>query len=380
MQTAGWVLFGLIAVWVVPPVIAFVVRRLSRPEGVVPQTSARVTVVVAARNEADAIENTLRSLLDSQHPELTVVAVDDRSTDETGAIIRRVAEEDPRLQVVSVSAIPDGWLGKTHALWRGSQHAESDYLLFTDGDVVFDPLAISVAVDYAERHRLDHLCLLPQMIPGRLLENAAVCFFGLAYAIGMQVHLVRTGWPLAYTGVGAFSLVRTAVYRRAGGHAAIPLDVLDDVKLGKLMHRAGGRCDFLRAPELLAIRWHHSLGAVIRGLEKNAFASLNYSVPFVLLCTVVFFATMIAPYFLAALLPWPQSAGFLATVILWHVAYGGVCLLGDGGWKLIPLFPVGATLMSFAWWRSTWITLRQGGVRWRDSFYPLQQLRDGLYR
>ncbi|MCP4172372.1 MAG: glycosyltransferase [Fuerstiella sp.] len=378
----GWILFSGIAVWVVPPVLWFVCRRLQpvltnhTPSGEWPA----VSVIVPARNEAAAIERALRSLLKSDYPGIQLLAVNDRSTDDTGAIMNRVASDDSRCQVIDVEVLPDGWLGKNHAMHLAAGIAKGEYLLFTDGDVIHEPAALRSAVTYLKRKRLSHLCLLPRMIPGGFFENCIVAFFGLAFAIGQQVHLIRTRWPFAYVGVGAFNLIDAEFYRSFGGHTAIAMDVIDDAKLGKLVKQHGGTQDFIGAPGLLSIRWYDSLWEVITGLEKNGFAALNYSLTSVMLCTVVFFATMMLPYIPPLLLPLSETGGFLATVLLWHVMYGVAAVSFGGSVFLVPFFPVAASLMSFAFWRSAWVTLRQDGVRWRNSFYSLDELRKGLYR
>ena len=375
----GWILFVGIAFWVVPPVLWFVLRQL-RPV-LTSDTDIsrwpRVSVIVPARNEAAAVEQSLRSLLKLDYPDVQLLAVNDRSTDDTGAIMNRVAGDDPRCQVIHIEVLPDGWLGKNHAMHVAAGMATGEYLLFTDGDVIHEPAALRSAVTYLKRKRLRHLCLLPRMIPGGFFENCIVAFFGFAFAIGQQVHLIRTRWPFAYVGVGAFD---AEFYRSFGGHTAIAMDVIDDAKLGKLVKQHGGTQDFIGAPDLLSIRWYDSLWGVVTGLEKNGFAALNYSLTSVMLCTVVFFVTMMLPYFPPLFLPLSETGGFLATVLLWHVMYGIAAVCFGGSIFLVPFFPVAAWLMSFAFWRSAWVTLRQDGVRWRNSFYSLDELRKGLYR
>jgi glycosyltransferase involved in cell wall biosynthesis len=382
MFWCGWVLFAGIALWVVPPVLWFVLRQLrpvivSNPEN---GDWPSVSVIVPAQNEQAAIEQSLRSLLTSDYPNVQLLAVNDRSTDDTGTIMDRIAADDTDCHVTHVDFLPDGWLGKNHAMHVAAATATGDYLLFTDGDVIHDPAALRSAMTYLRRRQLRHLSLLPRMIPGGFFENCIVAFFGFAFAIGQQVHLTRTRWPFAYVGVGAFNLIEAEFYRSFGGHSAIAMDVLDDVKLGKMVKQHGGTQDFIRAPDLLSIRWYDSLWGVITGLEKNGFAALNYSLTSVILCTVVFFAAMLLPYFPPLFLPLSEAGGFLATVLLWHVMYGFVACCVGGSVFLVPFFPVAAWLMSFAFWRSAWVTLRQGGVRWRNSFYSLDELRKGLYR
>lgn len=386
----GWIVFAFVAIWTIPAVIALAVKQLlpyqtglaadadvsdATPD--VPRPS--VSIIVPARNEAAQIRNGLTTLLQSTGVEIEIIAVDDRSTDATGRIMDEVAATDPRLKVIHVTELPDGWLGKNHAMHVASEQATRDLLLFTDGDIIYEPSAIEIAVRHFVRHKLQHLCLLPKMIPGHVFENAVVTFFGLAFAVGMQLHLIRTRWPLSYAGVGAFNLVDAAFYRSLGGHKPIAMDILDDVKLGKMIKKNGGRIDFQLAPKLLSVRWQQSLWGVVTGLEKNGFASLNYSIPQILFVTLVFFLTMVFPYLSPFVLTLQDASGFIATIVLWHFLFACIVSRIPGGLLFAPMFPVGAFVMAFAYWRSAIITLRQGGVRWRDSFYPLAQLRKGLY-
>ena len=386
----GWVVFTFVAVWTIPAVIALTLKQLlpyqtglaADPDvaGLAPSVPwPSISIIVPARNEEAQIRNGLTTLLQSTGVEFEIIAVDDRSTDSTGRIMDEVAATDARLKVIHVTQLPDGWLGKNHAMHVASEHATGDLLLFTDGDIIYEPSAIGIAVRHFVCHKLQHLCLLPKMIPGSVFENAVVTFFGLAFAVGMQLHLIRTRWPLSYAGVGAFNLVDAKFYRSLGGHQPIAIDILDDVKLGKLIKKNGGRIDFQLASELLSVRWQQSLWGVVTGLEKNGFASLNYSIRQLVFVTFVFFLAMVFPYISPFVLTLHNASGFLATAALWHLLFAFIVSRIPGGWKFALMFPVGAFVMAFAYWRSAIITLRQGGVRWRDSFYPLAQLRKGLY-
>ena len=123
-----------------------------------------VSVIVAARNEAVSLAPALGSILASDYPRLEVVAVDDRSSDGTGAILDALAQRDPRLRVLRLTELPSGWLGKNRALQRGAEVAGGDWLLFTDADVRFAPAAIRSAVCFAERAGMDHVTALPAMV------------------------------------------------------------------------------------------------------------------------------------------------------------------------------------------------------------------------
>lgn len=393
LMISGWIFLAFSAVAAIPAVAALRIKRLPAstaaaslpPEWLTDSARPLVSVIVPARNEEQQIGQALRSLLASETVPLEIIAVNDRSEDSTGRIMDQVALEDGRLRVVHITELPAGWLGKNHAMHCASQAARGRFLLFTDGDIHYQPGAISAAIAWMQRHQLKHFCMLPKMIPGSLLENVLTNFFGMCFAMGMQLHLLRTRFPLSYAGVGAFNMVEAEFYRRAGGHEPIRMDVLDDVKLGKLMKRSGGRSDFILADDWLSVRWQPSLWGVVTGLEKNAFASLNYSLLQISLVTVLFLFLFTLPSVLPSLVlggvvGLPQAAGFLALAVLWHVLFAWLVWPLPGALLMVPLFFCGPWLMAFAYWRSAVITLRQGGVRWRNSFYPLHQLRAALYR
>ena len=389
----GWLIFVGVAIAALPAVAALRLKRLTAPEQTPPlprewfsdTSKPVVSVIVPARNESPQIGTALRSLLAAESIPLEIIAVNDRSEDDTGRIMDDVAREDSRVRVVHISQLPEGWLGKNHAMHMAAQSASGRFLLFTDGDIHYQPGAISAALAWVEKHKLQHFCMLPKMIPGSLLENVLTNFFGMCFAMGMQLHLLRTRFPLSYAGVGAFNLVNAEFYFRAGGHLPIRMDVLDDVKLGKLMKRSGGRSDFILADQWLSVRWQPSLWGVVVGLEKNAFASLNYSLPQILFVTVLFTLLFVLPVAipilaLCGLFSAAQAAGFLATAVFWHLLFAWLIWPLPGSLLMTPCFLCGPFLMAFAYWRSAIITLRQGGVRWRNSFYPLRQLREALYR
>ena len=377
---SGWLLFGGIFLWTVPAVLWFVARRLNPTKQGTSRTLPSVSIIVPACNEADAIEQSLRSLLKLQYSDFEIIAVNDRSTDATGEIMDCVAATDARCRIIHISELPSGWLGKNHAMHTAAQHATGKLLLFTDGDVIHEPDSLNAAVCYLVDRQLQHVCLLPRMIPGSYIENSMVAFFGFAFAIGQQVHLTRTKWPFAYAGVGAFSLIDAEFYRSVGGHKPLAMDVIDDVKLGKLVKQNGGRQDVLAAPNLLSIRWYNSLWEVIKGLEKNGFAALGYSLTALIATSVLFFSTMVFPYVAVAVFEWPTCSGFAAAIALWHTMYTIVAVSFGGSLLLAPMFPIASWLMSFAFWRSSWVTLRQGGVKWRNGFYSLKELKAGLYK
>jgi glycosyl transferase family 21 len=178
-------------------------------------------------------------------------------------------------------------------------------------------------------------------------------------------------------GIGAFNLVRREAYRRAGGHGAIRYELLDDMALGKILKESGARQVFAKHDELAAVRWHPGVRGLVRGVEKNAFPAARYS--------ILLGAT--APW-LVLWVGWAPAIGLvlpgLVPRFLALAAWGGVLICYREVARSVrirlwqaALMPVGITVFVYAFFRSMVITLRQGGVRWRGTFYPLGALRRG---
>jgi len=160
-------------------------RDVAPPEGF---AGPRVSVIIPARDEARKIAEALQSVLEQDYVDLEIIAVDDRSTDGTGVILDRMAQAHPGLKVIHLTELPQGWLGKNHALYLGTQHASGGLLLFTDADVVMAPSTISQAVSYMMGQHLDHLAVVPEIrMPGILLQ---VFIMGFAIFFGMYLDNV----------------------------------------------------------------------------------------------------------------------------------------------------------------------------------------------
>jgi cellulose synthase/poly-beta-1,6-N-acetylglucosamine synthase-like glycosyltransferase len=340
-----------------------------------PSAPLRVSIVVAARDEARNIREALRSHLSLRYPDYELIVVDDRSTDGTGAILDGMAGIEPRMRVLHVGGLPPGWLGKNHALAAGAGIATGDLLLFTDADVVMEPTALSRAVNALDSGSLDHLALSPSMPMKTLFLRMFGAAFLVFFSMFVRPWKARDPKSGCHVGIGAFNLVRADAYRAAGGHEAIRMRPDDDLKLGKILKRAGFRQDMAYAPDFLAVEWYASVGEVVRGLEKNLFAGCDYRLA-VALSGAVFhlFASV-----------WPYAALF-ATGGATRALYGGVvlvltvlsadCASFHGAKRRYAAgFPFCTALFVWIILRTTFLNLAQGGIRWRGTFYRLEELR-----
>lgn len=372
-----WAVATLAAVGLVTAQLAIYSRQLAPLTGEPPLEGTalpRVSIVIAGRNEERDIERGIDSLLALDYPALELIAVDDRSTDRTGEILDHRAAADPRLKVVHVTELPPHWLGKNHAMHLGAAQATGDYLLFTDADCVFDPSAVRRGVGYLERTGFDHLCLLPECrMPSWLLE-AFVTTFSIFFTIYLRPWEAKDPQSSAFCGVGAFNLIRRATYQAIGGHEPIRMRPDDDIMLGKLLKKHGFRQDVMLGRGSVWVPWYATVDELIVGLEKNAFAGVDYSLAMVFGGTTAMFLLNVWP-FVGACLPlgWAQLLYALAAGLL-LVNFVATAVNGGTRWWLAPLFPVAVMLFIYIQFRATFLTYWNGGIRWRDTLYPLDEL------
>jgi len=350
--------------------------------GPMPQTWPTVSVIVPCRNEATGVETAISSLLAQDYPNLEIIAVNDRSDDQTGALLNALAERDSRLTVLHIETLPEGWLGKTHALHQGARRASGAWLLFTDGDVVFESDALKRSVAFATAHGLGHFVALPKFVADSFLERAFLATFALTLGAKLDPSKLCVAKSWAYVGVGAFGLVRREAYDRIGGHERLAYEVADDLKLGLLLRRSGVAQGCLDADGLVSVRWQNGLLASLRGLEKNAFAGCEWHGAVAALAVLLVLASTLVPYLplLVPLASWTYPLA-IAAAALPLVAVGLSARRLSGGTGLEGLAaPFGALALAgvIAW--STLLTLARGGVLWRGTFYPLDPLRKRCVR
>lgn len=340
-----------------------------------------VAIVFAGRNEQAGVEAATRSQLAQDYPALTLIAVDDRSTDQTGAILDAIAREDPRLDVVHVHDLPAGWLGKNHALQRASERVTAPWILFTDADVSLTPTTLRRAVSFAERERLDHLAVTPDAITETTGERLFMAFFQLLFAFHSPPWKVRDRRSKASIGIGAFNLVRAEAFRAIGGLQRLSLSVEEDLRMGEALKFAGYRQALALGRQFVSVRWHTGgVWGIIRGIEKNFFAALKFRLSGAVAGTGAVLLLGLTPHAGLLVGPWWSRAicalgiASVASIFAQARRQSGVA------WWHALAMPIASAACSVALLRSTWLTLWRGGVIWREHFYPLAELRTHVRR
>ncbi len=350
------------------------IRKLSKTEKF-SRPLPRVSIVVPARNEADHIDQCLSALQNQDYPNLEILLVNDRSTDRTGEVMKKYAEITKDWKYIEIKSLPDGWLGKNHALEQGGQQATGEYIIFTDGDVVYQPNTITKTMQSVITHNLDHLVLSANLKAKDPLLIAMQALFTTGMVSLLKLHQLGKS-PNRYIGAGVYNLVKTSLYRSIGGHQSIRLEVIDDLMLGKIMVQAGGKPGFMDGRDLISVEWYSNWKQMILGLEKNGFASVRYSLPRLLAFMSVTYGIYLFPYFGIFLFYSPLNYIFAASLLISHAVMAEVSRrTGHAIWVTF-LLPIAAVLIGFAFLRSALIAIRKGSITWRETSYSLKTLKE----
>lgn len=335
-----------------------------------------VAVVVPARDEAATLGEAVRSRLRSDYPALDVVIVDDRSTDETGAIADELAE-DPRVRAVHLDELPAGWLGKVHALDAGVAATDSEWLLFSDADVHVEPGTLRRAIHHAEEVGLDLLAVMPRVVPAGLGPAALHAVFLTFLHVAADARRAEDPDSPFAPAIGAFSLVRRSALERTEGFEALRLCVDDDLQLGLMLKAAGARCSVRLGPRSVSVDLYPTVWAAVVGAEKNAWGiASNFSLLRGLAVCVGLPLFELSPWLLLALAPAGPWSWFAAAsgVALVASSAGAMILGGRRPWAVL-LHPIGVAILTFAMLRGTLKGWREGGLAWRGTFYTTETFR-----
>ncbi|HTC92338.1 MAG TPA: glycosyltransferase [Terriglobales bacterium] len=378
--TAGCILGGI---WLLRLVeTAFGMRQvddISQPQWDLKTPQPKVSIIVPALNEEANIEAGLVSLLQLDYADYEIIAVNDRSTDRTGKIMDSIASaSNGKLHVIHIAELPPGWLGKPHAMWKAAQEASGDWLLFTDADVIYRPDALRRAVAYAEALLTDHLTLIPDMEMRNPGERMMLALFSTFFILQYRPWKVADPASREYMGGGVFNMIRRSVYERIGTFKALRMEVIEDMKLGKLVKQNGffQRCAF--SPGLLRIHWVTGALGFVRNVTKNFFAFSQFQWWRALLSVAGLIFVLLLPYVGAVFAPGWSKLGFVLALGSIFCFYLGMSFRAPISPLYVLTHPIGAVLLIYAMLRSACVTLWNGGVTWRGTKYPLEELRKGL--
>ncbi len=354
------------------------IRKMTRLRDISPlaeERQPRVSIIVPACNEEKNIERAILSQLKQRYANLEVIAIDDRSTDSTGAILEALQKEHDNLKVHHIYDLPGDWMGKAHAMQRGAELAEGEYLLFTDADILMEESTLARAAHYMSIKKLDHMALVFKNISPGWLLNSLILESGANLLQLFRPWRAKKAAASNFIGVGAFNLVRKETYFAVDGHERIRMHPIDDIMLGKIIKRNGYHQDCLLGADLVAVPWYESVKDMIDGLMKNVLAIINYR--FLLLIPLLFGMVFLNILPLWGALFSEGYARLIWTVIVFTkltAFYYGTRLFGIASWcalgtLITPYISVYIVL------RAAWLNFSEHGIHWRGTYYSIEKLR-----
>jgi len=354
-------------------------RNLSlyrRPGQTARHSSLPISVLIPARNEALNIAGVLTSVLANTNVQFEVVVANDHSEDDTAAIVRSFAEQDPRVRLISNPPLPEGWNGKQHACHCLARAATNSILCFIDADVRLAPNALATLSGLMLQCEAALISGIPRQITKSWLEKLQIPLIHFILLGYLPIDRMRASTDPAYAaGCGQLFVARKDSYERCGGHAAIRSTMHDGIKLPAAFRKAGFKTDLFDATEVASVRMYAGAREVWAGLSKNATEGMA-TAKLLPLFTTFLFAGHVLPF---VLLPIALASHQLAASLIASAAVALSLLprvLGilrfDQPVSSAVLHPVGVALLLVIQWVALCRKWMGKAPSWRGRSYPQQ--------
>jgi len=339
-----------------------------------------VSIVVPAKDEVGNLERTVRSILDSNYSTFELFLVNDRSKDGTLALMRQFADQDQRIRIVSIDKLPDGWTGKTHALYEACRQVSGNILLFTDADVVWRKDTLDRTLGYMLSRDLDMLSLLPGFISRGFIENVVNPHLSLGFMYCHPIMEVNDPAKKSAVSSGAFIMIWKNIYDEVGSWKRFRNEITEDVALSKAVKSAGFNLKVLRARSLVLTEAFGSISGVCSfwkrtmygGLEKNIRLLMRLCFNYLVLSALsILWAMNCIKCFTGIpsecdIILLVLSSAALASVLIPF----GLFLADEGQSRLYSLAaPVGFFISAWVVLSCLWAVLSGRGIAWRSQIY-----------
>jgi chlorobactene glucosyltransferase len=350
------------------------------------QKGPLVSIIVPARNEECNIRRCVESLLEQDYAHFEVIVVDDGSTDNTTCILDNITASHPyaeRLWILQLRDLPNGWAGKPHAIHRGVQEADGEWLLFTDADTWHAPNALRSALTQAIAEQADLFTIVStQELPtfwDKVLMPMAFMGISMLYP-PRQVNDPGSAVAVAN---GQYMLIQRKVYEMVGGYARPELraTLLDDRDLAHVVKENGFKLHFVDGQGLLRVHMYRSFADIWRGWRKNAYLGNRGGVPLLLVQLIGLPMITIVPFLLPLLVRLTRtkrgkeiSTGEANMAMALEVTSVLAYRLWLNRQMAVPWYyafmqPLAGAIFDGILGQSAWRVLTRKGVDWRGRQY-----------
>jgi len=346
-----------------------------------------VCVVIPCRDESRRIVECLASVRSQDWPALDILVVDDRSDDDTGAIVERIAAQDSRVRLLRNDTLPAGWLGKSHALWQGTRTVTSDWILFLDADCTLEPCAVRVAMNEALRRDVDLLTLWPSNRAEGFWEHLLIPLCAGVVALWYGSGRVNVADDKLAFANGQFLLVRREAYERVGGHRSVRRAVIEDIPFAEHAKQRGVRCLVASGRDLFSVRMYSSYGAIRDGWARIYVGALRSGLKIAVSAAWLLFGSLwpcltspvlFVPAVSRIAFPGAEEATLwtlrlccglhLALILIVSFRFWG---LGACRRRYLLLYPLSVILVLRILWRAWWWLAVRRSIRWSTTEYEI---------
>lgn len=343
-----------------------------------PTTPPHVTILVPAKDEAAHVRTCIERIWRQDYPDFDLIAINDRSSDDTGRVLdglqadaETVGAHGNRFQVVHIDQLPEGWLGKCHALHRGTETASGEWLFFVDSDVTLQPDALRRMLGYAIAHSADAVSIMTAIQTERFVEKLMLPLLAGTWAtVFMADQTNEDSQPDQALANGQVFLIRAAAYRAVGGHEAVKDRIVEDVELMRRLKKAGFKTRFAAGRHLASTRMHTHLGQMFHGWARIFAGTARGSVrPLILAIGFLFFSVLSVYPAIGFAISVHSDAWFIAGISHWllmTICLGFVWIWSGNSpaWALLlPVsVPIEIALLIFSIHRT-----QRGNVAWRGT-------------
>jgi glycosyltransferase involved in cell wall biosynthesis len=343
---------------------------LKETPNIAPSRSAAISAIVPARNEEASIAGCIKSL--AHQPEIAeILVVNDQSTDKTAEIVHGLMATVSNLRLLETQDVPEGWVGKNHAVALGAREATNPWLLFTDADAEHELGAAAKALHVAQESNAALVSFSPEQVMEKWYEKALIPFIYCRLARKFSYDAVNDPSSLDAAANGQFLMIRRDAYDAVGGHASVASEVLEDVALARRIKSAGYRLAFHSGKGIVRVRmyrsfrsmwegWTKNLYKLIGGRPKAAFFELESTFPWMVLLVLL----------LGIKFPFALFAG-VGLLIFRQINYGSELSRNQFPFSLILYYVPAVVLYAGVLWAS-YRRHARGTVEWKGREYPVQ--------
>jgi chlorobactene glucosyltransferase len=329
-----------------------------------------ISVLVPAKNEEESIGACVGALLRQDYPNLEIIVLDDDSTDGTAATVR--ARRNRRLRLVTGAPLPDGWTGKNWACHQLAAKARGDVLCFVDATTMLAPDALSRAAGELRASDLGLVSVLLRTDTDTVSEAVLMPFVNYALLALLPAALIeKPAFRKEAIALGPFVMLTRTAYAAAGGHAAEPAHVVDDVRLARAVKESGHRIGLRNGTDLVRTRWYTGFREIWNGFSKNAYGGIGYRPGVALAALFVVAPMLLLPFLrLGAGLTTGGALAFPALQVALILSTRAITsrVGRDPLWS-VPLHPVATTVWAGTLARSMVLAHTGREIEWKGRKY-----------